>query len=63
MHLLAKYGLCKDFYKDFFDPMVRYDISLSDIKPNIIELFLIAGYFIQNKGKIRYPQGKPIKPM
>lgn len=63
MHLLAKYGLCKDFYKDFFDPAVRYDISLSDIKPNIVELFLIAGYFIQNKGKIRYPQGKPIKPM
>ncbi len=62
MHLLAKYGLSKDFYKDFFDPGVRYDISLSDIKPNIVELFLIAGYFVQNRGKIRYPQGKPVKP-
>ena len=62
MHLLAKYGLSKDFYKDFFDPMIKYDISLSDIKPNIVELFLIAGYFIQNRGKIRYPQGKPVKP-
>jgi predicted ATP-grasp superfamily ATP-dependent carboligase len=62
MHLLAQYGLSKDFYTDFFDPSVRYDISLSDIKPNIIELLLIAGYFIQNRGKIRYPQGKPIIP-
>ncbi|MFQ6031425.1 MAG: ATP-grasp domain-containing protein [Candidatus Zixiibacteriota bacterium] len=62
MHLLAQYGLSKDFYMDFFDPRVRYDISLSDIKPNIVELFLIAGYFIQNRGKIRYPQGKPARP-
>jgi predicted ATP-grasp superfamily ATP-dependent carboligase len=62
MHLLAQYGLSKDFFTDFFDPSVRYDISLSDIKPNIIELLLIAGYFIQNRGKIRYPQGKPIIP-
>jgi predicted ATP-grasp superfamily ATP-dependent carboligase len=61
MHLLANYGLCKDFYTDFFDPLVKYDISLSDIKPNLLELFLIGGYFIQNRGKIRYPQGKPIK--
>jgi predicted ATP-grasp superfamily ATP-dependent carboligase len=62
MHLLAQYGLSKDFYTDFFDSSVRYDISLSDIKPNIIELLLIAGYFIQNRGKIRYPQGKPVIP-
>ncbi len=62
MHLLAKYGLSSEFYKDFFDPMVRYDISLSDIKPNILELFLIGGYFIQNRGRIRYPQGKPVRP-
>ena len=62
MHLVARYGLSSEFYKDFFDPMVRYDISLSDIKPNILELFLIAGYFIQNRGRIRYPQGKPVKP-
>jgi predicted ATP-grasp superfamily ATP-dependent carboligase len=62
MHLLAKYGICGDFYRDFFDPNVKYDISLSDIKPNIIELFLIAGYFVQNRARIRYPQGKPIKP-
>jgi predicted ATP-grasp superfamily ATP-dependent carboligase len=61
MHLLASYGLCREFYTDFFDPRVKYDISLSDIKPNLIELFLIGGYFIQNRGKIRYPQGKPIK--
>jgi predicted ATP-grasp superfamily ATP-dependent carboligase len=62
MHLVAQYGLSSEFYKDFFDPMVRYDISLSDIKPNVLELFLIAGYFIQNRGRIRYPQGKPVKP-
>ncbi len=63
MYLLANYGFSKDFYHDFFDPNVKYDISLSDIKPNIIELFLIAGYFIQNRGRIRYPQGKPNKPV
>jgi len=60
MHLLAHCGFSLDFYKDFFDSNVCYDISLSDIKPNILELFLVAGYFIQNKGKIRYPQGKPL---
>ncbi|MDH4223605.1 MAG: ATP-grasp domain-containing protein, partial [candidate division Zixibacteria bacterium] len=60
MNLLAHYGFSKDFYKDFFDKNVCYDISASDIKPNILELFLVAGYFIQNKGKIRYPQGKPL---
>jgi len=58
MHLLAHYGFSKDFYKDFFDKSIHYDISLADIKPNILEIFLVAGYFIQNKGKIRYPQGK-----
>lgn len=61
MCLLAHYGFSKDFYKDFFDKSVHYDISLSDIKPNILELFLVAGYFIQNKGRIRYPQGKPLE--
>jgi predicted ATP-grasp superfamily ATP-dependent carboligase len=58
MCLLAHYGFLKDFYTDFFDKNVRYDISFADIKPNILEIFLIAGYLIQNKGKIRYPQGK-----
>jgi len=58
MCLLAHYGFLKDFYKDFFDKRVHYDISLADIKPNILEIFLVAGYLIQNKGKIRYPQGK-----
>jgi predicted ATP-grasp superfamily ATP-dependent carboligase len=60
MNLLAHYGFSKDFYKDFFAKNVRYDISLSDIKPNILEIFLVAGYFIQNRGRIRYPQGKPL---
>lgn len=60
MNLLAHYGFSKDFYRDFFAKNVRYDISLSDIKPNILEIFLVAGYFIQNKGRIRYPQGKPL---
>jgi len=58
MHLLAHFGFSKAFYKDFLDRKVRYDISFQDIKPNILELFLVAGYFIQNKGRIRYPQGK-----
>jgi predicted ATP-grasp superfamily ATP-dependent carboligase len=62
MYFLAKRGLCKDYFKDFFDPNVKYDIFLSDIKPNIVQLFLVGGYFIQNKGRVRYPQGKPIKP-
>ena len=59
MYLLAHRGLSLKFYKDFFDKTVKYDISSSDIKPNILELFLVGGYLIQNKGKIRYPQGKP----
>jgi len=59
MYLLAHYGLSFKFYKDFFDGSVNYDISFSDIKPNILEFFLAGGYLIQNKGRIRYPQGKP----
>jgi predicted ATP-grasp superfamily ATP-dependent carboligase len=59
MYFLAHYGFSLRFYKDFFDKSVKYDISFSDIKPNIFEVFLVGGYLIQNKGKIRYPQGKP----
>jgi len=50
-----------DFYADFVRKGVRYDISLRDPFPHLIQLLMVGGYIWLYRGKIRYPQGKPMR--
>ncbi len=60
-YFLEHYRFPKGFFKDLFADTVKYDISLSDPKPAILEIFYIAGYLYRNRLKIRYPFGNPFE--
>lgn len=60
LHLLANPSSVGRFIGDFFDSSMRYSFLMNDPIPNLLEPFLILGYLGLNKGKIKYPQGKPL---
>lgn len=60
LYLLAMPSSVGRFMSDFFDPSMKYSFLINDPIPNFLEPFLSLGYLIINKGKIKYPQGRPL---
>jgi predicted ATP-grasp superfamily ATP-dependent carboligase len=61
LHVLANPKSAGAFIRDFFDPNVRGNIRLTDLKPTLIQLTVtfktVLNRFI--RGQLRYPHGKP----
>ena len=61
LHLLAKPSSAKSFIIDFFDKNTKNNIWLSDIKPNLFQVYgasLTVISRIKNRN-LKYPHGKP----
>jgi len=59
LHLMAKPSSIGRFMGDFLDKSIKYSFALDDPLPNLLEPMLIFGHLVINRGRIKYPQGKP----
>lgn len=61
LHLLARPGAIGAFVADFFRKGVRSNFSISDVKPNLIQMAATVRAVVRRlfKGKLRHPHGVP----